>query len=399
MRFDDWKMMVRESLAYDKMRDMASQVLPDLEKDLGKLYTVPDFDTFEREGEPSQQSNLFTNRNLHTFSFNYTTKGQLFSVDFWKPEDKSSKPAVTLYYHKGDLKKVMKIVTHLAKNPSKNVRIEDVLKENLNEDEEIDIDLSEPKPQKSVDPAVKKADKKVDDYDFGDPETIFEDLKTYVKMVISGKQPSLLVTGSPGVGKTYLVTEQLKKSSVPFIHIKGRSTAAGMYTALYDNNGKILLFDDCDSIFSSDDAVNILKGALDSYGDRSISWLVGKPIKSPTTGQTVPTSFEFTGRVIFISNLPQRKINDAIKSRSFVIEVALSSEDMIKKMKKELPNVLPGTPGMLKQTAMSFIERTASKTDTLELNMRTLIKAIKIIEEVDDLSIAERLIMQQCSYK
>jgi hypothetical protein len=72
---------------------------------------------------------------------------------------------------------------------------------------------------------------------------------------------------------------------------------------------------------------------------------------------------------------------------------------MIAKMRKELVNVLPSVPKYLKQTALNFIERTASKTDTLELNMRTLIKAIKIIEEVDDLSVAERLIMQQCSYK
>jgi hypothetical protein len=97
MRFDDWKMMVRESLTYNRMRDMASQVLPELEKDLGHLYTVPDFDTFEREGEPAQQSNLFTNKSLHTFSFNYTAKGQLYSVDFWKPENKTSKPNKELF--------------------------------------------------------------------------------------------------------------------------------------------------------------------------------------------------------------------------------------------------------------------------------------------------------------
>lgn len=402
MKFEDWKYMVRESLAVNRMKTMADEMKPELEKDLGHLYVVPDFDTFERDGEPIQQSNLFTNKQLHTFAINYTNKGDLFSVDFWKPTDKSYKPAVTLYYNKGSIDKILKIVSILAKNPTKNADISSILSKEVAlseaEGDDVDVRLIDAKPLKSADPAVKKAEKKTDEYEFSDPDTIFEDLKTYVKMVIEGKQPSLLITGSPGVGKTYLVTEQLKESGAPFIHIKGRSTAAGMYTALWENNGKIILFDDCDSVFGSDDAVNVLKGALDSYGERSISWLAGRQLKTGT-GEKVPTTFVFTGRIIFISNLPQRKIDDAIKSRSFVIEVALTPEDMIAKMRKELVNVLPSVPKYLKQTALNFIERTASKTDTLELNMRTLIKAIKIIEEVDDLSVAERLIMQQCSYK
>lgn len=402
MKFEDWKYMVRESLAVNRMKSMADEMKPELEKNLGHLYVVPDFDTFERDGEPIQQSNLFTNKQLHTFAINYTNKGDLFSVDFWKPTDKSYKPSVTLYYNKGSIDKILKIVSILAKNPTKNADISSILSKEVAvseaEGDEVDVRLSDAKPLKSADPAVKKAEKKTDEYEFSDPDTIFEDLKTYVKMVIAGKQPSLLITGSPGVGKTYLVTEQLKESGAAFTHIKGRSTAAGMYTALWENNGKIILFDDCDSVFGSDDAVNVLKGALDSYGERSISWLAGRQLKT-ASGEKVPTTFIFTGRVIFISNLPQRKIDDAIKSRSFVIEVALTPEDMIAKMRKELVNVLPSVPKYLKQTALNFIERTASKTDTLELNMRTLIKAIKIIEEVDDLSVAERLIMQQCSYK
>jgi hypothetical protein len=402
MKFKDWKLMIRESTSVDMLSSLAKMMKPELEKSLGKLYVIPDFDTFEREGEPIQQSNLFTNKDLNTFAINYADNGKLYSIDFWKPTDKVSKPTVTMYYHGGSVKQLLKIIPLLAKKPDPNFDIQSVLDQEPElieaENSNIDVTISSAKPIKSNDPAVKSAEKKIDDYDYGDPDTIFEDLKTYIKMVISGKQPSLLITGSPGVGKTYLVTEQLKKSGADYVHIKGRSTAAGMYTSLWENNGKIVLFDDCDSVFGSDDAVNVLKGALDSYGERSISWLAGRPLKT-SNNEKVPNTFVFTGRVIFISNLPQRKIDDAIKSRSFVIEVALTPEDMIAKMRKELPNVLPETANYLKKTALNFIERTASKTDSLELNMRTLIKAIKIIEEVDDLSVAERLIMQQCSYK
>lgn len=403
MKFEEWKMFIKESLSFDKLKSMGEDIKAHVEKDLEKVFVIPDFDTFEREGEPAQQSILFTDKKLRTFSFNYTLRGQLFSVDFWKSDKLTSKPAITMYYNSGNISDLYSIVPEIAKNPSKDINIKQILakKKALAEADEIDLDVhfEDSKPQKESDPAVKKAEKKIeaDEYDFADPETIFDDLKTYVKMVIAGKQPSLLITGSPGVGKTYLVSNLLKESGQEFIHVKGRSTAAGMYTTLWENNGKIIVFDDCDSVFGSDDAVNILKGALDSYGERTISWLTGRPLKSGT--EKVPTSFNFTGRVIFISNLPQRKIDDAIKSRSFVIEVALTPEDMIKKMKKELNAILPESPRHLKEIAMNFIERISKKTDNLELNMRTLIKAIKIIDEVDDLKVAERLIMQQCSYK
>lgn len=405
MKFEEWKMFIKESLSFDKLKTMGAEIKTHMEKDLDRIFVIPDFDTFEREGEPAQQSILFTDKKLRTFSFNYTTRGQLYSVDFWKSEKLSYKPSVTMYYNSGNIKDLYLVVPEIAKTPSKDINIKQILVKKkslaLAEDENIDLDVhfEDSKPQKEADPAVKKAEKKIDadEYDFADPETIFEDLKTYVSMVISGKQPSLLITGSPGVGKTYLVSTLLKESGQDFLIVKGRSTAAGMYTTLWENNGKIVVFDDCDSVFSSDDAVNILKGALDSYGERTISWLTGRPLKSGT--EKVPTSFNFTGKVIFISNLPQRKIDDAIKSRSFVIEVALTPADMIKKMKKELNNILPGSPRHLKEIAMNFIERISKKTDNLELNMRTLIKAIKIIDEVDDLKVAERLIMQQCSYK
>ena len=405
MKFEDWKIMVRESLSLNYLREKGLMIKDKLEKDFERLYFIPDFDTFSRNGEPFQQSVLFTNKELKTFSFNYTEDGKLFSIDFWHPKAKNPKPSITVYYHRGSLEDLYLVVPEIAKNPKVSIDIKSLLSMKKSEmslteaeGEDIDITIKTPKDQLDADPEVKKIEKKTQEYDFADPDTIFDDLKTYVNLVIKGSQPSLLITGSPGVGKTHVVTELLRDSRKEFIHVKGKSTAMGMYSTLYENNGKIVVFDDCDSVFASDDTVNILKGALDSYGERNISWISSRPMKT-SAGEKIPNSFTFTGSVIFISNLPQRKIDDAIKSRSFVIEVALTPEDMLKKMRKELPNVLPSVPKYLKQTALSFIERISNKTDKLELNMRTLIKAIKIIEEVDDLSVAERLIMQQCSYK
>jgi hypothetical protein len=234
------------------------------------------------------------------------------------------------------------------------------------------------------------------------PKVMFDNLENLTRMVGRGIQPSLLITGDPGLGKTFVVKQTLDEmgltESVDFVHFKGRATAAGMFITLYENSDKIVVFDDCDSIWKSEDAVNILKGALDSYGTRQISWLVGKPLKL-SDGNNAPKTFDFTGRVIFISNLPQRKIDDAVKSRSFVIEVALTPEDMIKRMRKELKDIHVEVPLAFKQEALDIIESAAEDAKNLEVSMRTLVKAIKILKGIDNLELAKRLIMQQCSYK
>ena len=408
MKFADWKALHHEGISREKLKSLGDEIKNKIEKtdlDFSKLYMVPDFDTFERDGQPMQQTILFTDRKMRTFSFNYTLKGELYSIDFWKPNSKD--PYISMMIYKGNPEDLYMIVPEIAKNPKKKIDVQKILdkkKLTVAEGESgIDVKIEEAKPKKDRDPMVKKAEQREEDYIWSDPNTIFEDLNIYVDMVIEGKQPSLLITGTSGIGKTFLVLKRLRdnglKNHEDFIHVKGRSTAAGMFITLYENNEKIVVFDDCDSVFSSQDAVNILKGALDSYSEREISWLVGRPLKT-ATGETVPKSFLFEGKVIFISNLPQKKIDDAIKSRSFVLEVALSPEDMLVKMRKDLPNVLPEVPLYLRDIAMDYIEEIAGRKDIeLELNMRTLVKAIKICEDVDDLSVIERLIIQQCSYK
>lgn len=392
MRFSDWK-RINENLTEEYLSKEAQRIKDEVANKFKTLYAIPDFEVFKRPNEPEQHSNLFTDDDLNTFALNYTSKGELYSVDVWKKED--TKPFVTYYVERGSSKGLISMLPDLVKNPSKpqaSRSKEKVLAENA---DDLKVVPEEPKPATPV-------HHDNDDYDYSDPETVFEDLETYVKMVIKGTQPSLLITGSPGVGKTYSVLQILKeeglKKGEDYIHIKGRSTAAGMVITLFEENGKLLVFDDCDSVFGNPDGVNILKGALDSYGERDISWLVGKPLKT-ADGQKIPKHFTFTGRIIFISNLPQRKIDDAIKSRSFVLEVALTPEDMIKKMKKDLPNVHKEVPLVTREKAMNFVERVAKHAKNLELNMRTLVKAIKILQEVDNLEVAKRLIMQQCSYK
>jgi len=115
------------------------------------------------------------------------------------------------------------------------------------------------------------------------PEEMFQNIERLTKMVGRGIQPSLVITGGAGTGKTHLVKSTLEgmglTESTDFVHFKGRATAAGLFVTLYENSDKIIVLDDCDSVFKDDDAVNILKGALDSYDTRKISYISTKSLK------------------------------------------------------------------------------------------------------------------------
>ena len=173
-----------------------------------------------------------------------------------------------------------------------------------------------------------------------------------------------------------------------------------MYIEMYRNTGKLLLFDDCDGVFDTQDGVMLLKGALDTKPVRKISWTGGRGLKIPDTGETCPSHFDFNGKVIFISNRSQKSLGSAlaaIKSRAYMLEVALSPPDMITYVKSKVPVIMPEVKLIIKQAAFNVLRHVAKENPNVDIDLRTLIKAIGIIQEVDDLDDATRMIEQQCS--
>ena len=214
-----------------------------------------------------------------------------------------------------------------------------------------------------------------------DPAVMFSNLERLTKMVGRGIQPSLVLTGMAGVGKTHLVKETLKgmglTESSDFVHFKGRTTAAGLYITLYNNSNKIVVFDDCDSVFKDDDAVNILKAALDSYDTRRISYISSKPLKDEF-GNPLPSQFEFTGRIIFISNINQSKLDEAIRSRSFVADITMNTTQMFQRMEQLMDSMERSIPLPAKQKALEIMKSLDSKYAGIEVNLRSFIKAARI---------------------
>ena len=214
-----------------------------------------------------------------------------------------------------------------------------------------------------------------------DPKDMFDNLERLTKMVGRGIQPSLVVTGGAGLGKTYLVKKTLADMGLTeakeFVHFKGRATAAGLFVTLYENENKIIVLDDCDSVFKDADAVNLLKAALDSYDTRRISYISTKPLKDQY-GDPVPRHFEFTGKIIFISNLSQATLDEAVKSRSFVSDITMTQEQMFIRIEQLMESMETRIPETAKKQALEIMKELHEKYSGVEINLRSFIKAARI---------------------
>ena len=214
------------------------------------------------------------------------------------------------------------------------------------------------------------------EFDINQRFGFFNDLTS---MVVNGVTPSLVVLGEGGLGKSYSVTKTIEDNYLEpteYVFFKGYSTARGLYNTLFDNNGKLIVFDDCDSVLDDKVAVNILKSALDSYDKRTISWM-SKVSKS----DEYPQHFDFTGRIIFISNKSKEKIDEAILTRSLTVDLTMTPDDKISRMEAILGSILPEYDMADKRAALEFLK---SVKDEVSLNMRMLIMVTKMCLQYPD---------------
>jgi len=171
--------------------------------------------------------------------------------------------------------------------------------------------------------------------------TVLDDMTKAVK---AGKVRSMIVTGPPGVGKSFGVERVLGKHDLladvandaklkKYEVVKGAMSALGLYSKLYEFSDKksILVFDDCDSVLLDDLSLNILKAALDSGNKRMIHWNTDSRLLRQ---EGVPNSFEFKGGCIFITNIKfehvkSKKLKDhleALESRCHYLDLTIDTE-------------------------------------------------------------------------
>jgi len=212
-------------------------------------------------------------------------------------------------------------------------------------------------------------------------------LSDMVTMLAKKDQASVVVTGPGGLGKSHTVTTTLANTGLMDVTgldigddvpanayrvVKGYSTAKGLYRTLYENRNSIVVFDDCDSVLKDATSLNILKAALDSYSRRIISY------NADIRDEDLPNAFEFKGGVVFISNMSNVALDQAIVTRSLAVDLNMTTEQKIERMKHLLTqkDFMPEYDLVSKNDAMNLISKLADSVK--ELSLRTLIQVTKI---------------------
>lgn len=205
----------------------------------------------------------------------------------------------------------------------------------------------------AVDADVQSAidDSKTDEERIAEIAERFEILTDMTKACVNGDIRAMIVSGPPGVGKSFGVEREIEKVQMMQMLgsqrlraevVKGSASPIGLYQTLYkfSDPNCVVVFDDCDSILLDDVSLNLLKGALDSGKKRKISWLSESRILKD---EGIPDSFEFKGSVIFITNLKFDKMKsqklkdhlDALQSRCHYLDLTLDTmRDKILRIKQ-----------------------------------------------------------------
>ena len=220
----------------------------------------------------------------------------------------------------------------------------------------------------------------------------FQMLEDMTKATKKGDVRAMIVSGPPGVGKSFGVEKQLAKydtaammSGQPpkYEMVKGAMSALGLYCKLYSMSDKdnVIVFDDCDSVLLDDLSLNILKAALDSKKVRRISWNTDS---HKLRDEGIPDSFEFKGSAIFITNIKfdnvkSKKLRDhleAIESRCHYMDLTIDTarEKMlrIKQIVKDGMLDEYGFNNEMKEEIVDFVD--INRDRLRELSLRTVIK-------------------------
>jgi len=216
----------------------------------------------------------------------------------------------------------------------------------------------------------------------------FQFIEEFADGVILGDANSLVVSGSGGLGKTYTILERLalaKKVSeddvapgkpYDYTMVKGFSTPKSMYRLLFNNKDKLVTFDDCDSVLDNPTAVNILKAALDDKKSRWVHWLSEKGFGGGEDEDDLPVRFEFTGKIIFISNRSLTQIDQAILSRCFYVDVTMTRQEKIDRIRELSGKMLPAMELEDKLEVVDLMD--SLKEQIGDLNLRTFGKVCDI---------------------
>lgn len=224
------------------------------------------------------------------------------------------------------------------------------------------------------------------------PEERFEDMTSYIDMVIQGYKPLAVICGAPGVGKTYRITQEIKANGFKFGEdwhlIKGKCTPMELYTKMHDyqGEGQLIVLDDADEIVKDPVAINLIKAATDSSDTRIVSYGTSRSPIMPSDMQNkwkdgerdkdgnlrYPKQFEMKSSMIIITNMRAGQIDTAIKNRAYLCDLDFSIQEVLEIIKSLIPKIQPDKlSNEAKQKSYEYLSDLAKKNAPMEISIRS----------------------------
>ena len=304
---------------------------------------------------------------------------------------------------------------HVPGFPDREIRIKLVSKNDYEVVNSFQAQVEENSKEETVETPVIVKEEKTDEVRIKEIAERFEILDEMTQGSIDGVVRGMIVTGPPGIGKSFGVEKVIEKNSMfdkladkplKYGTEKGAASAIGLYQLLYRyaDPGSVLVLDDCDSILWDEVSLNLLKAALDSSAKRMISW---NTESSALRREGVPEKFEFCGSVVFITNLKfdnvkKGKLKDhleAILSRCHYLDLTLDTmHDKLLRVKQIVGD------GMLKKYNFSkdeevglinYMEENKEKLREMSLRMVNKIADLKKMAPERWMRLAESTCMKR----
>lgn len=211
----------------------------------------------------------------------------------------------------------------------------------------------------------------------------YEDKIYFIQMrtvsIIKKYKQAILIIGTPGVGKTKSVLEQIAafKEDPEFkgttLHlVTGKiATAREFYKTLHDNNSSdtIIVFDDVDDLLNKQSgAAQLIKAACTEKAIRHIGF---KDNEIKKDNKDYKTEINFKSRIIFISNIPESKLEHALYSRLNPYEIDVTPMELFDYIKNNLSTCgSKRVPVKFKQEIIDFLEETDLIADSKHFDFR-----------------------------
>jgi len=224
----------------------------------------------------------------------------------------------------------------------------------------------------------------------------FDILADLADAAISGEARALIVSGPAGLGKSFTIEKTLEKwdpNGSDHTVVKGYVRATGLFKLLWQHKdaGKVLVFDDADTIFFDDTSLNLLKAVCDTTDKRIVSYLSEGKLVDEDTAMVIDNRFEFNGTIIFITNYDFDAMIEkghklaphlqALVSRAHYIDLAMkTSRDYMVRIRQVIDAGLLKGRGLTvdqEKDVVDFIVKNQAKLRELSLRIALKVAVIR----------------------